>query len=194
MDFNLSLISREEARELIGVDEESPFDELQDALEMQCFPLRDYFLRNPVIIPLYRSRIRKLIQLAEAGFSLKLLSDADTALKQNAVVQQFHSSSIAELIRSYEAMRGQILLKMSQGLNPLHIAQKAEELCKLEENYMNEFLALSAELEASDEVVKASERPDPGDFLYALENDKLRGDEMIGKEKKRIMQLLKLEQ
>lgn len=188
MEFNFSLVSESEALATLGVDQNDP-EVLSDRVEEMVFPLRDYFLRNPVIIPLYKSRINRLLNIQTAALSLKILSSKNQLENQCSAVNIWPESfnSHIELFRKVEAIRAEIRLKMAQTLVPAEIASWANELCVLETAYMDSFLMLNSDLVASTEQVKASEFPDFGELIFELNSQSDLGAEMLSKEKSRIL-------
>ncbi len=191
MDFNFSLVSEIEALATLGV-EKNDSEALSERLEDLVFPIRDYFLRNPVIIPLYKSRINKLLNIHTAAFSLQLLPTSKTfeILKSQVSSLKFQAGtadSNIELFRTIEEHRSGFRLKIAQTMIPAEIAYLALELCELEQAYMLEFLRLNTLLEASTNQVKASEFPDFGELIFELKSQSNPSLEMLAKEKARIL-------
>lgn len=191
-EFNYSLISREEALNRLGLGE---FDDdlIRDALEEKLFPLRDYFLRNPIIVPLYRTRIRKLLQLYEVE---KVLFSGDGDKPSGKIMVEidhgiFESRlDLAELIRSRESHIAQMRQEMAADLTAAILIEKAEELCQIEEQYMRRFLELSREYTSANEDIKAAESIDAGEFLFLWEQSDEDVHRHIAREKKRIETIL----
>jgi len=194
MNFNFSSISKDEALALIGGRESDDESALMDTLEALVFPLRDFFLRSQVQIPLFRSRIARLNSIHQAALALSLIEDDEVDVKMDAIsipagVSIFQAN--LELLRNSEHQKSQLKLQMAQTMNPKVIADLAQQLCSVELDYFREFLKINESLEPSSLQIKSSEFPDSGNLIHLLNQNADESLEILSKEKSRIKLIVK---
>lgn len=168
--------------------EDQPNDKetLVDALEMKVFELRNYFLQNPVVIPLVRSKMKRL-QLLEDAANVFALSPKATP---NSPQPELSSENLIDLLTSYEANLMRIRLYISQSLSPKHVIEGANRLIQLQDEFEPVFLDLTADQNTSSDEVKAAQSLDTAALLKALKSeDALASEALISKERKRIVTL-----
>lgn len=177
----------DEARALAVLDlvRRPPADFLEQHLEDLVFPLRDYFLRNTVIAPLFRSRSKRLLQMAEAAEALGMVfspyrADAAAGLQKDTLL---------DLLSSYEAELAYCRLRISGSFNPHLIASEAERAIAIQEAYESGILVFSEGLEAQAEV-RAADQYDSGRFVLHLKSgDQNAIEQALSHERGRIMAL-----
>ncbi len=59
-------MTRQEATEILGTEEVEDRDKLRDAYEKKCFDIRNYLLWHPVVPPVLKSRLKKLVRYGVA--------------------------------------------------------------------------------------------------------------------------------
>lgn len=183
-------MNREMALDVLGL-QSLPEDEedLIDQIEEQVFPIREYFLRNPVVSILHQKRIRQLERIQAAAEALGVQAD-----QQDQIVElPISADDLKGLLKRYEEVLMQARLQIASTMQPKVITSVVHTLLQMQEAFESRFMELTDHLDESEEIIKASEHVETGVLLLALRNDdQATAEEMIGKERKRINVLRRL--
>ncbi|WP_306640072.1 hypothetical protein [Sanyastnella coralliicola] len=174
----------EQALDLLDLERkpEDP-DIIEELIEEAVFPLREYFLRNPVVPVLYRSRLARIKQLQAAGESLGLSTSKSTPLTTS---KDFSESDLAELLRAFEAALSQARLQVAQHLNPSALVASVEQMIAIQESFEHAFLRVTAHFASAESNILAADVVDTGKLLMLLQHEDPSSTELIEKERKRI--------
>ena len=189
-------MERNEALKLLGLPDDFDSETLEEQWTQKCFPIREYFLRNPPIEALYRKRVQELYrfqsayqQLAgqepeEAGFS-SIPIPASVSEVSNLFSLEA-SGNLLDLLRSYETALTTSRLAIAQSFEVPVIRQEAENMVRFEKGLhyilvevFRDVLAVFEKGDDSgwfDEEIKISNPVDSGQFILALK--KLRLDKI----------------
>ena len=177
-------MNEETAMDVLGLQElPQDKDDLIDQIEEQVFPIREYFLRNPVVSILYQKRMRQLERIAKAS----TLLGAETEASTDNISFHLKAEGLTALLKGYEEVLMQARLRIASTMQPKAITSIVSAMLDVQDSYESQFMALTADLEEADESIKASEHLETGVLLLALRNDDQAAAEgMIRKERKRI--------
>ncbi len=146
-----------------------PKDVLLDIIEEEVFHTRDYFLRNPVISVLFRSRIRKLNQLSD--IRKFYFSESPPLLDKRETITP-RLNSFLDLFKRLEKELSIVKVEMSSNLNPSDVAILAEKMVLIQNIYEANYLKLYLETYSIDdrcEIVKAADHIPSGLTIRMLE-------------------------
>lgn len=157
---------------ILNLEKIPPKDVLTEILEEEIFPIRNYFLRNPVIKVLFKSRIRKLLQYQEIETKYigeKAHADLKELEKDNTIV----GGDFRELFRSFELKMSKLKVRMSSEMAPGRVAILAQEMIDVQEAFELNFVSIYDQWEHSQKIknditVKAADQISTGKALRLL--------------------------
>ncbi|MFT4779326.1 MAG: hypothetical protein ACJAU0_001818 [Flavobacteriales bacterium] len=168
---------------LLGFSSKPDASELPDLMEEKVFEIRTYFLRQPVVPELFRSRIRKLTQLAEAASLLGLNYEA----MQDPLASSAQTQELIPLLNACSVQMADLKLSISSTLNPTAIATLAGAMVAYQIQFEDVFFELTAGYPRSEEKVNAADALDVGELLFEhKKQNSARIQELISKERIRI--------
>lgn len=168
---------------LLGFSSRPSADELPDLIEEKVFEVRTYFLRQPVVPELFRSRIRKLNQLAEAAAHLGLSFEPQL----NKTTPQLTQTDLLSVLTGYSAEMSMLKLHVASTLNPKELAHLAEVMVTFQIQFEDLFFELTKDYPLTDEVVNAAAAMDAGELLFELKKENTPAVQtLISKERNRI--------
>jgi hypothetical protein len=180
-------MQREEALNYLGLPAASSEDELIESIENQLFSIRDYFLRQPVVIALYRSRIARLHQLEEvtASFGIALSPKEEIGFDLSSPV-----GDEVSLYRIRELRLAHCRGFMAKRLHLQNCIAGAEAMIAVELAFERDFLGFFSNIVLQELPVKASDRPDSAWMIDRLNQENWMLDKelsnALSKEKTRI--------
>jgi|GEM_PF-6826252 len=175
-----------EARHFLELpDGFKPMD-LRDAEEMGVFPLRDFFLRNSPVRPLWETRIRKLETIASAVHALGGHKNTRT----NAT-PALESTTLIDLLSTHQNAMAALKTSMSSDCTAAHTAQIARIMMEVEEDYMAHFLRLTKDLLKNYSPHLNAVSGEAGEMIAALRcGNTDRAQHLLEVERRRITNLL----
>jgi len=180
-------LEKQEAKLILNLETWPPHDVLEEILEDEVFNLRDYFLRNPVVPVLYKSRIRKLKKLQEILETF--LKKTETTFEL-AEIQDSKSNDLREILRFLESHLSRVRQQIAQSLNPVHLAQLAENMIKIQLKFEELFktYCYAENIKPAQEEVKAAQHINTGLGLKFIETQNQKDlTSLLEKELKRIV-------
>ncbi len=162
-------------------DEREVFEELLDEL---VFDVREYFLRQPVITELYRSRIRKLQQFNEAAETLGFPEEGDLPVLPDV---DFHNAKALDVTFDLHQKKvSEIRLMMSGTLKPRALSLLAERLTEVQDGYEARLLEQTSSFKTEEGYVKANEASDSGRLAWLLKHSPDEFTRALARERRRI--------
>lgn len=179
-------MEKHEALLILNLETWPPADVLEELIEDEIFQLRDYFLRNPVIPALYKSRIRKLEKLKEIQSTF--LDSQETATTEELELRP-QVNELADLLRFLESGLASQRRKLSATLNPVQLVIHIKNMLRIQEVYEKEFVAHcnAKNIQPAAEDIKAADQLNTGlalKFIRSEDESSLR--KLVEKELKRI--------
>jgi len=161
-----------EAKLILNLESWPPDEVLEEIIEDETFQLRDYFLRNPVIKVLFKSRIRKLEKLAIIGQTF--LNQPLNSEETNSALQ-IERSELVIILRFLESHLAECRRKMASTYKPSELAQLANQMIEIQEVYEEGLIKYchTESISPSREEVKAAEQLNTGLALRLIENGEL---------------------
>ena len=129
-------MKKEEAQFILDLESWPPLEVLEEIIEEEVFQFRDYFLRNPVIPVLYKSRIRKLEKLQ--NIQNTFLEKTELALNS----QPISTPELKELKTILRFLESQLALtrqKISATLTPADVAFLANQMIEIQSHFEESF-------------------------------------------------------
>lgn len=143
--------------------------ELSDHIVELVFPIREFFLRQPIISVLFQSRIHRLEKIAEAAKYFRLTF---STVSENYSLQAFQTNDPLEfLLSSYEEQLSDLRLLAASTFDPLLLSAIATKMIILQLKFEDQFLELTTHLSPLKEEVKAAEAMDTGRVLFRLKRE-----------------------
>lgn len=168
---------------LLGFSSRPSADELPDLIEEKVFEVRTYFLRQPVVPELFRSRIRKLNQLAEASAHLGLSFERHLDINLSNLAQ----TDLLPLLNSYSAEMSMLKLRVASTLNPKELSHLAEVMVAYQIQFEDLFFELTETHPLKEETVNAAAAMDVGELLFEMKKENTDTIQaLISKERTRI--------
>lgn len=175
---------------VLNLTPNAAIEEIEEALEMQIFELRNYFLRQPIVAALYVRRADKCVQLFDIAKLLDLpLSDDETHIHIPLA-----EGTLAEILKNYETITTRLRSQMARTMHPESIRLLALNLVSVQQDFENHFLALTAGETLT--PVLAADQLQTGRLLRLLttDADSPLVQEIIARERSRILSLTRLQQ
>lgn len=162
-------------------------DEIEEALQLQIFDLRSYFLKQPVVEPLFLSRATKCAQLAEVAG----LFHIDLSHSSSHIRIPLAEGNLEETLKNYEAAMANLRLQLARTMHPDLIRELAVAMVRVQRDFETRFLTLSSG-EHPTSVLAADQLP-TGRLIRMLSNnhDSNEIQELIARERTRILGLPK---
>ena len=162
-------MKKEEAQFILDLESWPPLEVLEEIIEEEVFQFRDYFLRNPVIPVLYKSRIRKLE---------KLQNIQNTFLEKTVLTKELQQISkpehheLKEILRYLESQLALTRQKMSATLSPAEIASLANQMIEIQSHFEDSFLTHchAQNILPAEEKVMAADQIKTGRALNYIES------------------------
>lgn len=163
-------------------EEREVFEEL---LEELVFEVREYFLRQPVITELYRSRIRKLQQLNEAAETLGFPEQGDDVDLPEVFFD--NAKALDATFDLHQQKVSELRLLMSATLKPQALSMLALRLTEVQDAYESHLMKLTSSFVTEDGHIKANEATDSGRLAYLLKHSTDEFNQAIARERRRIL-------
>ena len=157
-------------------------DVLHDLIEEAVFPIREYFLRQPVVAVLFRSRIARIQQLQEASRTFELTYAEPEPLANIT----FDQRELPALLRAYESEMSQARLEVARHLSPPQVIQAAQHMVSVQSAFEVSFLSVTAEFASAEADILAAQLLDTGKALRLLSEAPQEVQSLIENERKRI--------
>ncbi len=114
-----------------------PADVLEEIIEEEVFHLRDYFLRNPVVKPLYSSRIRKLNNLLE--IQNEYCEVKNITQEREIIDLSLSEENLLHLIQSFENSQADMKIRISATMDIEILISHVKRYIDLQEDFENKF-------------------------------------------------------
>ena len=124
----------------LQLNELPPKDVLEEILKEEVFHLRDYFLRNPVVKPLYIARIRKLETLLK--IEEEYLFSNLTTVVEFVETEKTQNVEILEALKHFEKGQSNLRVQLASTLEIAVLIKIAQALINLQMEFEQEFKLL----------------------------------------------------
>ncbi len=135
------MMGKEEARGELGLSAEADQKDLEDAYEQQCFPVRDYLLKHPVVPQVVEKRLYRLLPFHEAYQVLAGEENCKPEVEMIRVQSReeaekiLESGSLLQLLRNYEQGMMHSKLPLANAFGLPGIAKAAVDMVRIQNAY-----------------------------------------------------------